>query len=193
MPTLLKKQATINTNHKVLGVAPCNIAGNNIWQQEVLFEAIVDFAKKTGVTVRNFILNGHPFFGDESLVLDLTKRLEECNIPTEIIRLDSGAQDVWGRIAECNMVVSVRLHGAISSYLCNIPFALAEYHEKCTEFVKDIGQHEQLRLLYGNSTYQETLNALDCLYKDSSSRWSIPPERYAEEALLNFTAAPWLV
>ncbi len=190
LPALLGKQPIISSQKLILGVAPCNNSGGNGWQRDVLFEAVINFAKRTDATVRSFILNGHPVFGDEALASDLAERLVKNDISVEIVRLNDGALNVWERIAECNLMLSVRLHGAISAYLCRIPFALVEYHEKCAEFAKDVGQRDQLRLQYGNSGYEEVLNCLDALYKGSSS-WDVSPERYVEEALLNFTAAPW--
>lgn len=190
LPALLEKRPIISSQKLILGVAPCNNSGGNGWQRDVLFEAVVNFAKRTGATVRSFILNGHPVFGDEALAVDLAERLVKNDISVEIVRLNDGALNVWERIAECSLMLSVRLHGAISAYLCRIPFVLVEYHEKCAEFVKDVGQRDQLRLQYGHSGYEEVLNSLDTLYRGSSS-WNVPPERYAEEALLNFTAAPW--
>ena len=190
LPTLIGKDSIIGSEKFILGVAPCNHSGSNGWQQGILFEGVVNFAKKTGATVRTFVLNGHPVLGDEALAVNLAERLIENDIPVEIVRMNDGAINVWERISECKWMLSVRLHGAITAYLCRIPFVLVEYHEKCTEFVNDVGQQNQLRLQFGHAGYEEVLNSLEFL-SNSTSQWSVSPERYAEEALLNFTAAPW--
>lgn len=42
-------------------------------------------------------------------------------------------------LAESSMVWSQRLHGAIVSYLCDVPFLLVGHHAKCVDFANDIG------------------------------------------------------
>ena len=41
-------------------------------------------------------------------------------------------------IADCDALVTVRLHGAVFAYMGGVPFVLADYHEKCRSFATTI-------------------------------------------------------
>jgi polysaccharide pyruvyl transferase WcaK-like protein len=53
--------------------------------------------------------------------------------PTEAIRA----------IGDCDALLTVRLHGAVFAYMCEVPFVLADYHEKCRSFAATVGAPEE--------------------------------------------------
>ena len=127
-----------------------NIIGVSLMQPDTSYKSIdvqhtmktlLEFAIKQKMTIRVFILNNHPINGDITITKKFIDMLSDGNIPYEIISLEIGALEVWKYIAECTMMVSYRLHGAITAYLSNVPFYLFEYHQKCTDFLDDINMN----------------------------------------------------
>ena len=96
----------------------------------------------------------------------------------------------WHGLAGCRAVLSVRLHGAITAYLCGVPFSLVEYHRKCTDLIEDIGQPEALRIRSDCSDAGAVVQILDRLFQKAELP-SLPRETYSREAALNFTQVPW--
>ena len=111
-----------------------------------LFEGVAQYVKREGVSVRIFCLNTHPRWGDEELSRKLQERLEGQGANVEWISAKDNLLGCWQGLATCDAVLSVRLHGAITAYLCGVPFSLVEYHRKCTDLIDDIGQPEALRV-----------------------------------------------
>ena len=87
-------------------------------------------------------------------------------------------------------MLSVRLHGAITAYLCGVPFALLEYHRKCTDFLEDIGQAEELRIGSKGADACTVTNLLQRLSEHPPTP-SLPSSHYSRDAAASFTSAPW--
>lgn len=107
---------------------------------------ILEFVKNHNKLVRVFILNTHPVNGDTKISEEFIDMLKKSNIQYEKISLDIGTLEVWKKIAECSMMISYRLHGAITAYLSNVPFYLFEYHQKCTDFLNDINYEKFIHI-----------------------------------------------
>ncbi len=175
----------------VIGLAPCNyesyfggdlIAEKN--RNEAVIGAVVSYAKKSGKKVRLYSLNNHPVHGDDELVESYFKKLVGEGIATEVVaNKGGGALEVWHSIASCQMFLSVRLHGAITAYLAEVPFGLIEYHKKCTEFLHDIQLEPQFRV------EKISTKAIEALLERLESSWTgcgIAPSQYSAEAKTSF-------
>ncbi|MFT4592400.1 MAG: polysaccharide pyruvyl transferase WcaK-like protein [Phycisphaerales bacterium] len=168
-----------------IGIAPCFVAGDDSWQNEILFKAFVDYVESINLKVRVFVLNTHKIWGDYSSAAALCKELKGRNIEFETYVSSEGPSLIWEKIAECEQMVSVRLHGAVTAYLNNIPFLLIEYHKKCTEFNNDVMGQTCDRVIFGKTDYNTLATELLALGKRSKPL--LTQEKYIKESLLSFT------
>lgn len=180
-----------------LGVALCNyesyVGGDMEIERrrnDMLFEAVRDFAGKRNMPVRVFSLNSNQTTGDDVLCGRLAGFLTEAGVENEVVRTSGGVMDIWQKIGQCSALMSVRLHGGISAYLAGVPFCLIEYHKKCGDFLDDVGQHSSLRLGGEVSSAGEVAAVLERL-TENAPHPTLDCGSYVEESKLNFTAAPW--
>jgi polysaccharide pyruvyl transferase WcaK-like protein len=108
----------------------------------------------------------------------------------EIITSEDHLLGCWHSLAACDAVLCVRMHAGITAYLNNVPFALVEYHEKCTDFLDDIGQPSSLRITANAADPDKVVALIERLLRRDGHP-TLSPETYALEAAANFTAAPW--
>lgn len=196
MPALAGPAARPPRERKVLGYSPCLIGGRPETTRridELFVEAV---RRRPDVEVKVFSLNSHPAHGDTERSRHVHARLAEAGVSAERIEYaQAGVLATWREIGACDAMVSVRLHGAITAYLCGVPFVLFEYHKKCTDFLDDIGQPHPLRAgtdeaaLAGLAAgdFDRQLDAL----LGSPLPPALDPARYAAESASHFTQAPW--
>lgn len=183
--------------HPVLGVSLCHyerLTGGNTTREDrrnaALMEGVARFAQREGVRVRIFCLNAHPIWGDTALSRHLQTFLQERGVSTETISAENNLLGCWHGLASCTAVLSVRLHGGITAYVCGVPFSLVEYHVKCTDLLEDIGQSPDLRISADFEDAAGVAGILDRLFRHPA-RPTLPRETYIAEAALNFTRVPW--
>jgi polysaccharide pyruvyl transferase WcaK-like protein len=135
----------------VLGVAPCGSESRSGGDPELerrrqqnLEAAIRAVVERTGCAVRLIALNRHPHWGDVGLVGDLAARLAGV-AETEVVVHSARLDDTRAAIAGCQALIAVRLHGAILAHGLGVPIATVAYHEKCSDFARDVGVPEALR------------------------------------------------
>ncbi len=179
-----------------LGISLCNYErykGGDISLEErrnlAIIEGIRDFVRRNNVQVSIFVLNSHYLYGDWEISNRLARLLRDDHVDVVIETLGSGPLHLWEKIGQCRAVFSVRLHGAISAYLQDVPFALVEYHRKCSDFLDDVQQSLSNRLMHdwGQTQVYDVLNSI---YNERKMP-AMPVDDYAAHALLNFTRAPW--
>ena len=202
LPLLLPPEASQRNpddsrERKVLGISVCHyerlFGGDTALEDQrnaALFEGVAEYVKREGVSVCIFCLNTHPRWGDEELSCKLKERLERQGAMVEWISAKDNLLGCWQGLASCDAVLSVRLHGAITAYLCGVPFALVEYHRKCTDLIEDIGQPEASRIRSDCTNSLAVEKILERLFQ-RAERPSLPHESYSREAALNFTQVPW--
>jgi len=180
----------------VIGYAPCNIGGKPETTRRIDDLFIATVSRQQRVRVRIFSLNSHPIHGDNQRSEYVSERLKAAGIAVELIDYaERGVIGTWRDIAACDAVVSVRLHGAITAYLCGVPFILFEYHKKCSDFLDDIGQPDAIRVRTDDAALASELagdfeQKLLQLFTDQAAP-RLPPGRYAAESTSHFTGAPW--
>lgn len=136
-------------------------------------------------------LNDHPKIGDFKLSLYVKNQLDQRGVSNELLNYrDMGVVNTWKTIAGFDAYVSVRLHGAVSAYLTGTPFALFEYHVKCEEFLRDIGQNQSFRLAppYDGRQLSKIILAM---LTGKASATKLPVDDYIAKSRINFTGAPW--
>ena len=136
-------------------------------------------------------LNEHTHIGDFELCKYVYENLTTQDVRCELINYkEIGVMSTWETISLLDAYISVRLHGAISAYLCKVPFALYEYHVKCKEFLNDIGQNKSLRITDNFMSIEHMKQIIiDLISKNRMNELDI--NNYCSHTLLNFTEAPW--
>jgi polysaccharide pyruvyl transferase WcaK-like protein len=184
---------------RTLGVSlrlfECHSGGDTVKEDQrnaALMEGISRFAHREDVMVRIFCLNTHPRWGDMTLSRRLQDQIVRQGAVAEMVSCEDPLLGNWHGLAACTAVLCVRMHAGITAYLTEVPFALVEYHEKCTDYLDDIGQARELRLGGNLDDPEQVVAILDRLFHNAP-RPALPAYTYAREAAANFTAAPWAV
>lgn len=195
MPMLtVQEENSTEQSEQIIGLALCpyeSIVGGDVGIEDqrnrALVEAVIKLANKIGARVYVFSLNNHRAFGDDALAQDICSQLSSAGIRYRMFRhMDAGVLETWQRISICSIFVSVRLHGAIAAYLNRIPFVLVEYHKKCSDFLEDIGQPENLRIKSAESDSHELFKTIENLI-EQPEKPVLSVEQYTERALLHFS------
>ena len=138
-------------NKKIIGVSVCNYeryVGGNLdaekSRNEYLLKLIANLPNEAGYIFRFFVFNGNSRVGDEEITNYFVSKLPKRNI--QIIPYLNNVEATWKAIAECDLVISTRLHASIFACYADVPFFLMEYHRKCTDFLNDVGQPKCYRL-----------------------------------------------
>jgi polysaccharide pyruvyl transferase WcaK-like protein len=183
----------------VIGFAPCNYADHGDAQarqgkaqvHRALADAISETAARRKLKVRLLALNNHPLYGDDELVRHVAGRLCANGVETKILRsVDLGVEATWNAVTSCRAIVSVRLHGAVPAYLAGVPFALYEYHRKCSDFVVDVKQPADLRIDRNGATPERLSQLMEELLYPARVP-AFDPATYRKRAVDGFCAAPW--
>jgi polysaccharide pyruvyl transferase WcaK-like protein len=198
MPLVLPKEQTQNTeDHLVIGVALCryeSIVGGDIELEnnriQALTSAVVKLAKQLGARVVVYSLNNHEKVGDDDVSrLLCTELVKEGVCHTLIRNIDHGVVEVWQSIGRCDFFVSVRLHGAIAAYMNQVPFVLIEYHKKCSDFLDDVGQDEELRVHSSIHDFETIYEVVGHLARSPRAP-VFPVVKYVKRALQHFSMLP---
>lgn len=173
----------------IIGVSICNYerfyAGdvkNESRRNKHFKELLEDLGKDSSVFFHVFIINGHATRGDS----DATKALLS-GIPENKYRIfpyEPRVEKRWKEIADCDFMISTRMHAAIFSCYAGIPFLLYEYHKKCSDFLEDVGH--SYRIYDGDISVAETMDIIETIRKEGYNE----PKRLKqtkELAELNFT------
>ncbi|MDM1454779.1 polysaccharide pyruvyl transferase family protein [Myroides odoratimimus] len=134
---------------------------------------------------RFFVINGHKNIGDEGLTNQMIKDLGISNY--EIVPYQNKVYNVWSSIKNCDFMIATRLHAGIIAAYADVPFILNEYHQKCTDFICDIGQNNDL--LVGDAEYdlaKVTRNISNILFHKGEYKLS-KKEKTQEMSLRNFS------
>ena len=138
------QSALATQRDNAIGVALCpveRLAGNEEAEKkrnQILAEALTQCHRESGVEVRLIDFNGHPTLGDNQVHRDLIDRLG--NTPYQIIHYNSDPFEALRQISKLAMILAMRLHAAIFAYLSSTPSICLNYHSKCDNWCKDIGQ-----------------------------------------------------
>lgn len=181
-----------------IGLAPCRYtvradhpAPTPAQWQAAAVSALARHAGDVPVHVTVFSLNGHPQHGDDALSAELEQRLRQAGVSVELRRYGGNPLATVREIHSCDAFVSARLHGAIVAYLCDVPFAIVDYHPKCRDFADDVGLPAALRIDAGSHDAAALARALQLMLNDGGARAPLSPDVYAQEAPGIFKCAPW--
>lgn len=182
----------------IIGIGLCNFESFIGQDSDVenkrnlaLIAGTIQAAKNCDAKVFVFSLNNHPEFGDDDIARVLCEKLSKEGIEHQLIRnSEHSIEDVWRQIAICDAFLSVRLHGAIVAYLCEVPFALVEYHQKCTDFLEDIGQDDNYKLAGDVNDSATVCHTIENLLS-TRHHPKMTTAEYRKRSFQHFLAAPW--
>lgn len=167
LPLVYKDESRITKNgdQKIVGVSVClyesitNIDNikNEYRRNDSIIELLKNLDKRLeDVIFRFFVINGHPIIGDEKIT---EKVIIKSGIKKfQIVPYQNSVLNAWNLIGECDFMIATRLHAGVFAAYNEVPFILNEYHQKCTDFLNDIGQEKSL---YVNDAEYNNLNILD--------------------------------
>lgn len=173
----------------LIGFTPCNIPSSPD-VAKAYCDSFVEFAlkenKNGGAEFCILNLNEHPYYGDQDLCAYAAEQLSNSGVASPIYSYrDLGVNGVWSLISSMSAYVTVRLHGAVTAYLTGTPFHLFEYHQKCTDFLLEIGGDSRVN----------SVGKIECgLEVPSLADLEFPRNNLQvlqAAALTNFTSAPW--
>ena len=175
-----------------IGFAPCYRKGadsTSVSECDAFVGAVKHITRRSAVQVVVFCLNDRNPNEDLALARYTRERLDEAGIPCGVRRhSEEGISGVWAKIAAMDFFVSVRLHGAIAAYLCEVPFFLFEYHPKCSEFLDFIGKDQSER--DEQEPGLEPLSRIAAKLLENPSPCRMSASEYHALSERNFTEAP---
>ena len=181
---------------KTIGISVCPFESLDITlpnqKEEIRNKKMVDLIKKLdqidNICFRFYVINGNNKIGD----YNLTKWTIEQAAPKkyELINYSADTCSIWKSIAECDFVISTRLHAAIFACFAGTPFMLNEYHRKCSDFLENVGYQDRCRL-YNNEydVVEKASQIIEIINNPDSERFvASRVNEMRELARLNFTA-----
>jgi|SRR5690554_1986864 len=182
-----------NNHKKTIGVSLCyferftkgNIQ-NEVRRNNKLTELIKQLDEKEDVHFKFIVINGNTINGDRELTL---KTIENAKLKNtfEVVEYNRKTKIMWESISSCDFMLSTRLHGAIFACFARTPFMLVEYHQKCGDFLEDVGYDEHLRIHDIETDIATTADKILTVLNNATT-YKVPKyiEQMKNKALLNF-------
>lgn len=184
----------VKNRKKIIGVSVCPFEsiqrGMDVSDEQRRNRMMVDLLKEIDkaedIHFKFYIINGNTKIGDRSLTHETIAQASPRSY--EIVEYSLHTQTIWESIANCDFIISTRLHAAIFACFANTPFILNEYHRKCTDFLSNIAYDDQYRVF--NSMYDVKHKAsqiLGIIYDTETYQVPSKVEEMKKKARLNFT------
>jgi polysaccharide pyruvyl transferase WcaK-like protein len=177
---------------KIIGISVCNyeqyIGGDLIKEEKrnkYILDLLQSLSKDESVIYRFFIFNGHPIVGDKVLTENFISKLQGRNI--EVVQYLNNVKKSWDIIKECDVIISTRLHASIFACYAKVPFFLLEYHQKCSDFLDDVGQNPDYRLYDGETDVSCIQNRIEEILFKESYKEPVFLKETTSKAIKNFT------
>jgi polysaccharide pyruvyl transferase WcaK-like protein len=163
---------------KLLGVSLChyerysskNLENEERRESEIL-KVLNELKKNLEIKFRFFIMNGNSDTGDKEVTNNIVERLELEPDRFEIKKYNTDTLQTVADIHDCNVMFTVRLHGAIFAASQNIPSLLIEYHKKCSDYLTDIGVAEEWRIGDMQSPLSRIVTIINTLLEQKPSNF----------------------
>jgi polysaccharide pyruvyl transferase WcaK-like protein len=179
---------------KTIGVSVCPYESiqnsmdlaNEERRNKKTIELLKEINQKEHVHFKFFVINGNPKIGDYNLTQETIQKVAPNSY--EVVEYSKDTQAIWKSLANCDFIISTRLHAAIFACFAHTPFMLNEYHRKCSDFLFNIDYHNSYRLYDSEYVIDEKVNQILTILNDRSKY--VFPKKMAEMrelALSNFT------
>lgn len=179
---------------KTIGVSVCPYESiqtdlklsNEKRRNEKTIELLKKIDEKEQVHFKFYVINGNARIGDYNLTKETIERVAPKSY--ELVDYSKNTELIWKSIANCDFMISTRLHAAIFACFANTPFMLNEYHRKCADFLSNVGYDEKYRLYDSNYNLDEKANqVVEILNNIILYHTPNKVSQMKEQALLNFT------
>jgi polysaccharide pyruvyl transferase WcaK-like protein len=177
-----------------VGFSPCRFANSSGLDKafsDMFVEAIGGLARRTSVKVHIVCLNEHYKGGDLWLCSYVRDQLQQIGVASTTISLyrKLGILATWRLISSFDAYIGVRLHGAVSAYLCGVPFFLFEYQEKCAQFLDSVGKDTRERVPLDDCNASEVARSIERVLF-SPVQPVVAPALYCQMSDKNFSRSP---
>jgi len=164
-PLLLcaKKQAPTDIKRRGIALSLCPVAvdPSGIVNKEAEQKRTNEFCHlietlyaSTGEPITLLTFNGHNNLGDWKINHAIMARL--CDkLPIVVKEYNPNPFTVLQDLANYKVVLSMRLHGSILSFLANTPVISINYHEKCQGWCQQVGLQQDYRFKLQNLDVEE--------------------------------------
>ncbi|MFD1771521.1 polysaccharide pyruvyl transferase family protein [Sphingobacterium suaedae] len=158
---------------------------DEIRRNNMLVDLIKELSKEDDLHFKFYIINGSEKIGDQKLTLETIAKANPKSY--EVIAYSSSTESIWRSIADCDFIVSTRLHAAIFACFAGTPFMLNEYHRKCSDFLDSVGYPTKYRLYNSEYSIKEKADMIIDVVRDKR-KYSTPikVEQMRDQAKLNF-------
>lgn len=148
LPEIYGSEPIAPKKEKMIGVSfnqeESHIVGgdlrNETRRKQFMVNVLRHLNANSAARFRFFIFNANAIRGDEEITKEIIQ--ESGIVDFEVFPYNESVISTWKAIRECSLMVSSRLHASIFACFAGIPFFSIEYHRKCTDFLKDVGQHQ---------------------------------------------------
>jgi polysaccharide pyruvyl transferase WcaK-like protein len=175
-----------------IGVALCPVerfSGDEnaeLHRNSVIANTLNKLYKQEAFEVRLIDFNGHPDLGDHPVHQDLRQKLK--NIPCEIIHYAADPMRAVNQISRLRGILAMRLHAAVFAYLSGTPAIVLNYHPKCHNWCRDIGQSEDFSMDTVDIDGVKLETSLARILADDYIFPQLPISAAAEKAMSNWSS-----
>ena len=144
--------------------------------------------KDLTIKIRLFVLCKDKTFGDEEPANEIYQEINDINkSQIEIIKYVGDPKSIIYSMSECNVIISMRLHGSVLAYLLNKPLLMISYHNKCLDFAEYVGMEKKYILDRNNFSADELLKLIDELLIEKKGNFKLSLNKAQNLAIKNFS------
>ena len=144
--------------------------------------------KDLTIKIRLFVLCKDKTFGDEEPANEIYQEINDINkSQIEIIKYVGDPKSIIYSMSECNVIISMRLHGSVLAYLLNKPLLMISYHNKCLDFAEYVGMEKKYILDRNNFSADELLKFIDELLIEKKGNFKLSLNKAQNLAIKNFS------
>lgn len=189
-----KKSVRLGGTRKIIGVSICPYESlqanldpkNEQKRNDRMVELLMELNKTENIHFRFYVINGNINIGDRYLTLETIARVAPTSY--ELVEYNRSTRSTWESIADCDFMISTRLHAAIFACFGEVPFLLNEYHPKCADFLENVGYNEDYRVFNSDfSIKNKCRQILDIISGNAQYERPKALTEMLSRARLNFT------
>jgi len=197
----INKNSNRLKNKKTIGISLCHYEryitsgdiNNENRREDKIFELFNILKNDNNIEFNFFIINGHHKTGDRDITDEFIKKLSLKKERYKLIDYNPDTIGVISKLVECDLIFSVRLHSAIFSATQNIPSLLVEYHQKCADYLDDIGVADKWRIGDMNMRVEKIILKMYSILEQKSENFysrknkliKLAEKNFIDESVLN--------
>ncbi|WP_051171289.1 polysaccharide pyruvyl transferase family protein [Spongiibacter marinus] len=186
--------ALSSATDNAIGVALCPVerfqgrADLETRRLKQLAQVLREHHQQSGAEIRLIDFNGHPDIGDNAVHTELAAMLS--GLPVKIIPYNPNPYAAVHEISKLRGIVAMRLHAAIFAFLTGTPCFNLNYHPKCHNWCRDIGQLSSNTADSGNIDNDVLQTALANIWQGDYSPPSLSVQDACNKAQKNWRPLP---